>query len=135
MSNGLLSTHSGGKERFLSNGRSVALFSLACSEVDLFRLFFVRNDPLPGQNDRHSVDVYFQFRNGRYCQFLEQDLKTSLPRKLHFAASDKVVKLVERAGGITDQGSRLMLDQAIATGRGGVFLKLTSEQYVKLRNP
>ena len=29
---------------------------------------------------------------------------------------------------ITDQESRLMIDQAIAMGRGGVFLRLTEEQ-------
>jgi len=32
-----------------------------------------------------------------------------------------------------DQESRLMLNQAIAMGRGGVFLNLTDEQYEKLR--
>ena len=62
----------------------------------------------------------FQCRDGWHCQFLEEDLKTALPRKLHFKSSDKVVELVERGGGITDQDCRLMLDQAIATGRGGV---------------
>jgi hypothetical protein len=50
----------------------------------------------------------FQCRNGWHCQFLEQDLKTALPRKLHFASSAKVIELVERGGGITDQESRLM---------------------------
>ena len=34
---------------------------------------------------------------------------------------------------ITDQESRLMLDQAIVTGRGGVFLDLTAEQYAELK--
>ena len=48
----------------------------------------------------HTVLMYFQYRNGWQCQFLEQDLKTSLPRKLHFATSNKVVQLVERAGRI-----------------------------------
>ena len=76
----------------------------------------------------------FQFRNGWQCQFLEIDLKTPLPRKLHFISAAKVIELVERGGGITDQESRLMLNQAIATGRGGVFLRLTEEQYAKLRN-
>jgi hypothetical protein len=52
--------------------------------------------------------MYFQFRNGWNCQFLEEDLKTSLPRKLRFASSNKVVQLVERTGGLTDQESRLM---------------------------
>ena len=61
-------------------------------------------------------------------------MKTALPRKLHFKSSDKVIELVERGGGITDQESRLMLEQAVATGRGGVFLMLTSEQYAKLRS-
>jgi hypothetical protein len=77
--------------------------------------------------------MYFQYRNGWQCQLLEQDLRISLPRKLRFASSDKVVELIKRGGGITDQESRLMLDQAIVTGRGGVFLNLTTEQYAKLK--
>jgi hypothetical protein len=44
-----------------------------------------------------------------------------------------VVELVERDGGITDQESRLMLEQGISMGRGGIFLRLTEEQYAKLR--
>jgi hypothetical protein len=44
-----------------------------------------------------------------------------------------VVDLVERAGGFTDQETRLMLEQGISMGRGGVFLRLTEEQYAKLR--
>jgi hypothetical protein len=63
---------------------------------------------MPRQDDRRRVYMYFQFRNGWNCQFLEEDLKTSLPRKLHFTSADKVVELVERGGGITDQESRLM---------------------------
>ncbi len=76
------------------------------------------------QDERHRVYMSFQCRNGWHCQFLEQDLKTPLPRKLHFTSSQKVVELVERGGGLTDQESRLMLNQAIVTGRGGVFLQL-----------
>lgn len=34
----------------------------------------------------------FQFRDGWRCQFLEQDLKTSLPKKLHFSSSDKIIE-------------------------------------------
>ena len=85
------------------------------------------------QDDHHPVYMYFQDRNGWQCQFLEKDLKTSLPRKLHFTSAEKVIELVERGGGITDQECRLMLDQAIVKGRGGVFLNLTAEQYAKLR--
>jgi len=52
---------------------------------------------------------------------------TSLP------LTDKVVELIERAGGFTDQENRLMVHQGIEMGRGGIFLKLTEEQYATLR--
>ncbi len=84
-------------------------------------------------DDRRRVYMYFQYRNGWQCQSLEKDLKTPLPRKLHFTSAGKVVELVERGGGTTDQESKLMLDQAIATGRGGVFLSLTREQYARIK--
>jgi len=77
--------------------------------------------------------MYFQCRNGWHCQFLETDLKTFLPRKLDFSSPDKIIELVHRGGGFTDQESRLMLDQAIVMGRGGIFLNLTLEQYSKLK--
>ena len=35
-------------------------------------------------------------RKGWNCQFLEVDLKTPLPRKLHFTSTEKVIELVER---------------------------------------
>jgi len=75
----------------------------------------------------------FQCRNGWHCQFLEADLKTALPRKLHFSSRDKIIELVRRGAGLTNQESRMMLNQAIATGRGGVFLNLTPEQCSKLK--
>ena len=98
-----------------------------------FRLMFAYPVPVPRQDDRRRVYMSFQCRYGWHCQFLEQDLKTALPRKLHFTSADKMVELVKRGGGITDRKNRLMLDQAIATGRGGVFLRLTAEQYARLK--
>ena len=88
---------------------------------------------MTSRDDHHRVYVSFQSRNGWHCQFLEADLKTSLPKRLHFASPDKIIELVQRGGGIADQEGRLMLNQAIETGRGGVFLNLTPEQYSKLR--
>jgi hypothetical protein len=84
-------------------------------------------------NDRHRVYLSFFDRRGWQCQFLEADLKTPLPKKLAFKSSDKIVALVERGAGITDQQSRLMLEEGIRKGRGGVWLSLTVEQYGKLR--
>ena len=85
------------------------------------------------QQDLHRVYMYFQDSNGWHCQFLEKDLKTSLPRKLCFTTAEKVIELVTRGAGIKDQESRLMLDQAISKGRGGIFLSLTVDQYSKLK--
>jgi len=84
-------------------------------------------------DDRHRVYMSFQDRHGWQCQFLEADLQTPLPRKLHFTSSDKIIELVERAGGFRDQESRLMLEQGVSMGRGGVFLSLTDDQYAKLK--
>ena len=88
---------------------------------------------MPRQDDRRRVYMSFMDRKGWQVQFLEQDLKTPLPRKLHFASPDKVVELVERGGGLSNLESRQALDQAIEIGRGGVFLNLTEEQYARLK--
>jgi hypothetical protein len=82
---------------------------------------------------RHRVYMSFIDRRGWQCQFLEADLKTPLPKHLHFPSSDKIIELIERAGGFKDQESRLMLERGIASGRSGVFLSLTEEQYRKLK--
>ncbi len=55
------------------------------------------------------------------------DLKTSLPRKLNVATSDKLIGLVERGGLLPDLASRQAIDQAIAKGRGGIFFNLTEQ--------
>ena len=58
-------------------------------------------------------------------------MKTPLPRRLHFKSAEKIVELVTR-GGLGNLESKQTLDQAIETGRGGVFLNLISEQYAEL---
>lgn len=90
-------------------------------------------DYMAYKNDRHRVYLYFQFVQGWHCQFLEADLKTSLPRTLTLASSDKLVELISRGGGLPDLASRQALDHGIAKGRGGVFLSLTPEQYAQLQ--
>ena len=87
---------------------------------------------MTSQYPRHRVYMSFQFRYGWHCQFLEQDLKTPLPRKLHFKSAEKVIELVVRGGGLGNLESKQMLDRALEMGRGGVFLSLTPEQYAEL---
>jgi hypothetical protein len=83
----------------------------------------------------HQVYMYFFKRGGWQVQFLEADLKTPLPRKLTFTDPEKIRELARRGDGEawgTSQ-SRQILEHAIETGRGGVYLRLTPEHYARLR--
>ncbi|HUZ94888.1 MAG TPA: hypothetical protein VMU57_08245 [Edaphobacter sp.] len=101
--------------------------------VDFVRFLFAYSVSMADKNDRRRIYLFFQLRNGWQCQFLEPDLKTSLPRKPVLTHSETLIGLVERGGGLPDLASRQALDQAIAKGRGGVFLNLPQEQYERLR--
>jgi len=76
----------------------------------------------------------FMLRQGWYCQFLEEDLKTALPRKLTFGTPDKIMELVERTGALRDLACRQAVQHGISEGRGGVWLVLTGEQYATLKS-
>ena len=75
----------------------------------------------------------FFLREGWYVQFLEADLKTSLPRTLTFADPEKIRELARRGEAWGDSESRQVLEHAIENGRGGCYLRLTPEQYRALR--
>jgi hypothetical protein len=79
--------------------------------------------------------VYMSFmeRRGWYCQFLEADLQTALPRKFNFAEVGKVRELAKRAGGLPDLATVAAFDHAVSIGRGGLWLSLTQEQYARLK--
>jgi hypothetical protein len=83
----------------------------------------------------HRVYMYFQFRGSWQVQFLEADLRTPLPRTLTFTDPDKIRELARRCEAWGDSESRQMLEHAIETGRGGVFLRLTPDQYSRLTHP
>ena len=74
----------------------------------------------------------FVLRDGWSITFLEADCKTSLKRKLHFATADKIIDLASRGGADLTSASRCNLDYAISIGRGGIWLNLTPDQYLKL---
>jgi hypothetical protein len=81
----------------------------------------------------HQVYMYFFLRSGWQVQFLEPDLKTPLPRKLTFADPEKIRELARRREAWGTSEARQMLEHAIDTGRGGVYLRLTPAQYASLR--
>ena len=76
---------------------------------------------------------YMLSGNGWMCQFLEEDLKTALPRKFTFKTSDKVVQMAERGGADMNLAGRQALDHGLGIGRGGLWLLLDGTQYRKLQ--
>lgn len=82
---------------------------------------------------RHRVYMCFFERSGWYCQFLEEDCKTPLPKRLNFKDPQKILELAERGGAILNLEGRQAIDHAIRNGRGGVWLELTTDQYLKLK--
>jgi hypothetical protein len=81
----------------------------------------------------HRVYMSFFFRHRWQVQFLEADLRTPLPKKLTFTDPDKIRELARRGEAWNDSESRQILEHAIETGRGGVYLRLSPDQYARLR--
>jgi len=75
----------------------------------------------------------FMLREGWHCQFLEQDLKTALPKKLALLSQDKILQLARRGGAVLDLEAEQAIRHAFETGRGGLWLNLTDEQYRRLK--
>jgi hypothetical protein len=79
--------------------------------------------------------MHFMFRKGWLCQFLEEDLKTPLPRKVLFENDQKIWEMAKRGGFTLNISGRQEIQEAIRRRRGGIWLELTPEQYAKLREP
>ncbi len=77
--------------------------------------------------------MHFMFRKGWFCQFLEEDLKTPLPRKMLFADDQKIWEMAKRGGFTLNIAGRQQLQEAIRKGVGGIWLELTREQHAKLK--
>ena len=80
--------------------------------------------------------IYLSFHNrgaGWVCTFLEPDAKTPVGRMREFGSPDKIRDMIARTPTKQDQAAKQSLEYAIETGRGGVFLDLTAEQYRKLK--
>jgi hypothetical protein len=83
----------------------------------------------------HKVFMQFVRREVWHVTFLEPGLERPLPKTLTFRDEGKIRELARRGEAWGDSESRQMLDYAIAKGEGGVYLRLSPEQYAKLRRP
>jgi hypothetical protein len=53
-------------------------------------------------------------------------------RVLNFQDDDKLIELAKRGGALTNLEAKQAIEKGISDGKGGVFLKLSPEQYAKL---
>ena len=62
---------------------------------------------------RHRVYMTFMLCQGWHCQFLEEDLKTPLPRKVVLIDKQDLVAMAERGGCSFNLEARQAIDRAI----------------------
>jgi hypothetical protein len=70
-----------------------------------------------------------------HVTFLEPGLERLLPKKLTFKDEGKIRELARRGEAWQTSEDRQLLDYAIAKGEGGVYLRLSPEQYARVRRP
>lgn len=70
--------------------------------------------------------------DGWFCQFLEEDCRIPLRRKLTFANPEKIWELAQRGGALQNLEAKQGLEYGIQIGRGAVWLEVALEQYRKL---
>jgi hypothetical protein len=104
--------------------------------VDDSRLMFAytgKHEPLH-QGEPQDL-MKFVRRDVWHVTFLEPGLERPLPRTLTFRDEGKIRELARRGEAWQTSEDRQMLDYAIAKGEGGVYLRLSPEQYARLRRP
>jgi hypothetical protein len=83
---------------------------------------------------RHRV--YMSLVRGEnvwHCRFHQDDLlRTPISKRFIFRGKEKIYETAQRGQGLTSAESRSSLDQAVAIGRGGIWLLLTKKQYLAL---
>ena len=76
---------------------------------------------------------FMETHKGWCCQFLMEDLRTSLRRKFVFQDSKKIVDMAQKGGADFTSADRQALEFGISRGQGAVWLNLTQEQLGKLK--
>ena len=75
--------------------------------------------------------MQFVRRDAWYVTFLEPGLETPLPKTLAFRDEGKIRELACCGEAWGDSESWQMLEFAIAKGEGGVYLRLSPDQYAR----
>jgi hypothetical protein len=81
----------------------------------------------------HRVYMQFVRHVDWHVTFTDEVQHKPLPRTLTYTDPAKITELARRGGHPMNLEGRQALDMGISKGRGGVTLKLTPEQYAKLK--
>jgi hypothetical protein len=85
------------------------------------------------QAKRHVYMSFVRNQGGWHCRFHQDDLpKTPISRGFVFRGAEKIYEAAQRGDGLIDMECRDALDEAVALGRGGIWLRLTEDQYSTL---
>jgi hypothetical protein len=105
--------------------------------VDDFRFIFAYAVCVMSRYTKANHRVFMQFvrRSVWHVTFLEPGLHKTLPKTLTFKDEGKIRALARRGEAWQTFEDRQMLDHAIARGEGGVYLRLSPDQYARLRRP
>ena len=82
-------------------------------------------------DDKHLVFMYFRQRFGWHCSFTN-DARKKLPREFTFSSPDTVRELAKRGNGLIHKWDREGFEIGLDVGKGGIWLRLTNEQYFAL---
>jgi hypothetical protein len=78
------------------------------------------------------VYAAFERKVGWHVVFFDSASKRRLSRELILEQDDKLYELAKRGQALRELADKQALDGAIQGGKGGLFLKLTDDQYRKL---
>jgi len=78
------------------------------------------------------VYMAFERKQGWRVVFFDSYTQQRL-RVLNFQDDGKLIELGKRCGALTNLEAKQSIENAISNGKGGVFLKLSPEQYAKLK--
>lgn len=76
---------------------------------------------------------FVQADGGWRVTFLEENLRTTLPRRFCFRDPEKIREMACKGGAETTLAGGQGIEQGIALGRGGVWLTLSPAQCAALR--
>jgi len=104
--------------------------------VDYFRLIFAyaEHDEPVHQSEPQSL---YAVRSARRlaCHILGARTAKTTARNADLKDEGKIRELARRGEACQTSEDRQLLDYAIAKGEGGIYLRLSPEQYARLRRP